>query len=144
MSTEDNKALVRRFNAEVWNQHNVAAADGLLASTYIAHFPGHPPLDREGQKQFIAAYFAAFPDVHATLEDLIADGDKVAFRWTARGRHQGVFQGIPPTGKQVTLSGISIFRLAEGKLVEQWAEFDALGMLQQFGVVPAPGQAGAR
>ncbi len=141
MTAAAHQTLVHRFNEEVWTQGNVAAADELLAPTYVAHFPGSPPLDREGQKQFIAANRTAFPDVHATIEDLIAEGDKVAFRWTTRGAHHGEFQGIPATGKQVTVTGISIFRIAGGQLVEQWAEFDALGMLQQLGVIPAPGQA---
>ena len=86
-------------------------------------------------------YRSAFPDIQFTIEDLIAEGDKIVTRYTARGTHRGDLQGIPPTGRQVTVTGIIISRFANGKFVEGWLDFDALGMLQQLGVIPAPGQA---
>jgi len=85
-------------------------------------------------------YRTAFPDVHFTIEDQIAEGDRVVTRWTARGTHQGPLVGIPPTSKQVTMSGIAIYRLVDGKIVEQWGVNDMLGLLQQLGVVPILGQ----
>jgi steroid delta-isomerase-like uncharacterized protein len=140
--SEENKALIQRFVEEAFNKGNVDVADEVYASTFIAHDPTIP----EGQgspeqvKQFVNTYLSAFPDGHTTVEDLISDGEKVAYRWTFRGTHQGELMGIPPTGKQVTITGITINRLSGGKVEEQWNNFDQLGMLQQLGAAPAPGQ----
>jgi predicted ester cyclase len=141
MSTEDNKAALRRFYEEVFNQKNLAGVDAFIGPNPIDH--GLPPglSGLEGTKQFIGMYLAAFPDLHVTVEDLIAEGDKVTSRLTYRGTHQGELLGIPPTGKPVTVTGIEINRFAGGKSVEHWLEYDALGMMQQLGVIPAPGQA---
>ena len=140
MSTEDNKALVRRFFEEVLNQRNMALIDETVSLAYIEHTPSGPVYGLEGFKQFVNMYFSAFPDVHYTIEDMVAEGDKVVTRWTGRGTHQGPLMGIPPTGKQATVTGIAIDRFEGGKFVESWLEFDALGMMQQLGVIPAPGQ----
>ena len=93
----------------------------------------------EGIKEFITGYLAGFPDGRITIDGQLAEGDMVATRWTGRGTHQGELMGIPPTGKQVTVSGITISRVKNGKVVEEWSNWDTLGMLQQLGVVPAPG-----
>ena len=142
MATDDNKAIVRRFIEEVFNQRNVEAVDTYMASDYVDYVipPGVPPT-REGFKQFISMFLAAFPDFHYTIEDEIAEGDKVVNRLTARGTQQGELQGIPATGKQATWSEIHIGRMAGGQLVEHWGSIDQLGMLQQLGVIPTPGQA---
>ena len=140
MSTEQNKAILRRFDEEVWNGRNLSIVDELFASNHVFRAAGSPPLDRAGHKQMIAQFQSAFPDGHNSTEDLIAEGDQVALRWMYRGTHRGEFQGIPPTGKQATLTGISIWRFEGGKIVESWHEFDALGMMQQLGVIPAPGE----
>lgn len=142
MSTEKNKALVRRFEAEVWNGRNPSLVDEFFAPNHVFRAAGSPPLDREGHRQMIAHFQNAFPDGQDTTDDLIADGDKVAHRWTYRGTHQGTFQGIPPTGKQITLTGISIWRFEDGKIVESWHELDTLGLMQQLGVVPVKDTAG--
>jgi steroid delta-isomerase-like uncharacterized protein len=143
MTTEENKAVVRRFTDEVWNTGNLAIIDELFASTWVGHDlpPGLAP-GREGLKQMVGAFRAAFSDIRATVDDQIADGDAVAWRWTFQGTHSGAFMGIPPTGKTSTLTGISIDRLAGGKFVERWDSADTLGMLQQLGVISAPGQPG--
>jgi predicted ester cyclase len=143
MTTEENKAVVRRFNDEVWNTGNLAIIDELFATTWVGHDlpPGLAP-GREGLKQMVGAFRAAFSDIRATVDDQIAEGDEVAWRWTFQGTHSGEFMGIPPTGKTITLTGISIDRLAGGKFVERWDSADTLGMMQQFGVISAPGQAG--
>jgi steroid delta-isomerase-like uncharacterized protein len=138
MSAEENKATVMRFDEEVWNRRNPAAIDALVTSDYVLYAPGSPPLDREGHKQFTAAMLAAFSDARSTTHDLVAEGDKVAWRWSFRGMHTGAFMGIPPTGKEVTLTGISVLRLEGGKIAEQRAEADMLGLMQQLGAVPAP------
>ncbi len=139
MSTEANKALVRRYVEEVINQGNVAAIDDFNPPTYVNHLPGSPPLDVAGVKQFVTMVRTAFPDMHQTIEDLIAEGDKVVQRATLRGTHQGEFQGIPPTGKPVSVTLMNISRIADDKIVEDWVNFDQLGMLQQLGVIPQPG-----
>lgn len=137
MLTKENKALLRRLFEEVWNQGNLAAVDELLAADYVLHDPAQLIRGPEGFK----AYVSAFPDLHATIEDQIAEEDKVAMRFTVRATHKGAFQGLPPTGKQVILTGIDIQRIADGKVAENWVNLDALGLLQQLGVVLPPGQA---
>jgi len=142
MSMEENKALVRRFEEAVWNERNPSRVDEFFAPSHLFRAGGSPPLDRAGHRQMIAHFQEAFPDGRNTSEELLAEGDKVVQRWTFRGTHQGAFQGIPPTGRPVTLTGISIWRVDGGTIVESWHELDTLGLLQQLGVSPAPGQAG--
>ena len=142
--SEQNKAVVLRAVGQVWNRGDYDSLDDLVASDIVIHSPTpggdiHGP---EGLRQFYGALRAAFPDLHFTIEDQVAAGDRVVTRWTARARHTGVFQGIPPTGRQVRMAGIDIDRLADGKVVECWPVMDELGLLQQLGVVPTPGQAG--
>jgi steroid delta-isomerase-like uncharacterized protein len=139
MSTEENKVLLRRLFEEVWNHGNLAAVDELLAADYVLHDPAMLIRGPEGFKAYVSAFRAAFPDIHATIEDQIAEEDKVAMRFTVRATHQGEFQSLPPTGKQVILTGIDIQRIADGKIAENWVNLDALGLLQQLGVVPPPG-----
>ncbi len=140
MSTEDNKALVHRLIEEAWNEGSLAIIDELLSPDYVLHIdaPGVP--DREGYKQAVIMHRTAFSDFHFTIEDMIAAGDKVVLRATLRGTHTGDFMGIGPTGKPVTLTAISIRRLEAGRIAEEWVETDMLGLMQQMGVVPPPGQ----
>ncbi len=138
MSTEANKALVRRFEEEVWNGRNPSRVDEFFAASHVFRAAGNPPLDREGHRTMIGHFQRAFPDGRNTTDDLIADEDRVAQRWTYRGTHRGVFQGIPPTDRQVTLTGISIWRVEGGKIVESWHELDTLGLMQQLGGIPDP------
>ena len=138
MSTEENKALVRRSIDEVVNQGNLAVADEVCASNYVHRAPGSPEFrGPEGFKQLIAMYRTAFPDLHLTLEDLIAEGDAVVSHWTARGTHRGEFMGLAPTGKSVTVVGMVLSRCAGGRVVEDLEVSDVLGMLQQLGAIPA-------
>ena len=138
MSTEENKANVRRVIEEVFNKGNLAAADELVATNYIYHGPiGMEFKGPEGLKQLISMFRNAFPDLHGTVEDLFAEGDRVVSRFTARGTHKGDLMGIAPTGKQVTQAGIVIARWVDGKEVEAWESLDLLGMMQQLGVVPS-------
>ena len=140
-STEVNKANLRRFYDEVFNKKNRAAIDEFIAPNHVDHAaPPGLPGGIEGAKQTLTMYLTAFPDLHFTVEDLIAEGDKVVARLTARGTQQGAFMGIPSTGKQVTVTAIDINRIAGGKSVEHWLEMDTLGLLQQLGVAPMPGQ----
>ena len=140
MSTEENKALVRREYELGVNPKNFSVRDGVLASNFIAHFPGHAPIHGiDAFRQFTSAFFSAFPDLQTTIDDLIAEGDKVAVRQTWRGTHTSHFLQIPPTGKQVTFTSIEIYRVSGGKLAEEWVELDMLGLLQQIGVAPPGG-----
>ncbi len=143
--TEDNKALNRRFVEEVINEGNLDAIDELLDPGVVDHAapPGFPT-GREGAKQFAAMMRSAFPDLHLTIEDMIAEGDKVVMRSTWSGTHQGEFMWIPATGRRVTVSAIDISRVADGRMVEHWEQFDALGLMQQLGAVPPPEQASKR
>jgi steroid delta-isomerase-like uncharacterized protein len=140
MSTEQNKAITHRLFEEILNKGNLAVVDELFSSNYVLHTPTGPVHGVEGYKQFVNMYLSAFPDLQFTIEDLIAGGDKVVARWTGTGTHQGSLMGIPPTGKRATVTGISINCFENGKFVEGWLDFDALGMLQQLGLIPAPGQ----
>src|SRR5919197_1783475 len=126
MSTEENKAIVRRFLEELVSTGNPALADELLASNYALHFGGNPPMDGQGFRQFLGMFRAAFPDLRVTVEDEIAEGDKVATRFTWRGTHRGPFQGIAPTGKHVTGSGIAIYRVTNGQIAEDVVQEDTL------------------
>jgi predicted ester cyclase len=139
MSTEENKAIVRRYLEESWNKGNVGIIDELMAPNYARYLAGQAkPLDREGQKQRIAGFHKAMPDVHLAIDDLFAEGDQVVFRVTIRGTHQGAFMGAAPTGKQITATAIDIARLADGRIVEHWGQMDTLGLMQQLGLIPAP------
>ena len=144
--SEANKDLARRFMEEVWNKENVDFIDKVVASNYVVHDPNSPEGISggvEGAKQFVEMYRSAFPDTQMTVEDLVAEGDKVVTRWTARGTHQGVLMGIPPSGNRVEVTGISVDRIEGGKFVESWSNYDTLGMMQQIGAVPSAEQAQA-
>ncbi len=138
MSTEENKAIVRRFFEET-SRGNLDVLDELMSENYVDHNlpPGLPP-GREGQRRLIRSYLQAFPDLRFTIEELIAEGDKVVTRGRYQGTLQGELLGIPPTGKQVNVALIDIVRVADGKLVEHWIAADTLGLLQQLGALLIP------
>ena len=138
MITDDNKALVQRFYDEVINQKNLAVLDQFVSPNAVNHtVPAGLP---QGPSQFLGMHFNAFPDVKVTVEDLLADGDKVIARVSVRGTQQGAFGSIHPRGKPITVMTINIFRIANGKMVEHWGLADRLSALQQLGVVLPPGQ----
>ena len=139
MSAEQNKALNRRLVEEGFSKGDFAVLDELIAEDCLDHAgaPGTAP-GLAGVKQFFTMFHAAFPDLHYTIEDQVAEGDKVVTRTTWRGTHKGTFVGIPPTGKQVAVTGLDMTRWAGGKAVEHWANQDLLGLMQQLGVVPQP------
>lgn len=140
MSTEENKALVRRF-VQIWGKGSLDTLDELAAPNFSVYYPllRETVHGSEAFKQVLMGFHAGLPDVEVVSEDVIAEGDQVVVRWTAQGRHTGALLGIPPTGKQVTLTGITIYRLADGKIVEERGEEDALSFMQQLGVVPPMG-----
>lgn len=143
MSAEENKAIVRRFIEDVLNAGNTAALGKTWAGDLVWHGTGGFP-DVHGLAAFahvLQPFFAAFPDMRVAIDDLLADGDKVVGRFTTRGTHTGELMGIPATGKEVVFGGISIYRIAGGKIAEEWFGDDLLSLLQQIGAVPAPGAA---
>jgi predicted ester cyclase len=130
MSSEENKALVRREQEELWNATgNLDAAQELFVADNV-----------EVARQEAADFREGFPDVVSTIEDLIAEGDKVVARWRARATHQGEYMGIPPTGNEVEFTGISVYRIEAGKIAESWNEEDELGLMRQIGAVAESGQ----
>jgi steroid delta-isomerase-like uncharacterized protein len=140
--SEENKALARRVIEELFIRGNLEVSDELIAPNYIFHDPASPEEVRspEGFKHFASTFRRAFPDLQVTIEDQIAEGEKVVTRYTARGTHQGELMGLPASGKRVTIVGASVTRASGGKLAETWDHYDALGMMQQIGVIPELGQ----
>src|SRR5712664_1320277 len=136
--SEGNKFVIRRSFEELWNKGNLSLADELFAPNYAHHDPSTPDVGRgpEGEKKRVALYRTAFPDLRLTIEDVIAEGQTVMARWSCRGTHKGALSGIAPTGKQITISGITVGRLANGKIAESYVSWDALGLMQQLGVIP--------
>jgi steroid delta-isomerase-like uncharacterized protein len=133
MSTEENKALIRRWTEEGWNKGNFELAEEVFAPDMVSHnAPPGAASGFEGWKQGAMMLRSAFPDSKNTIEDMLAEGDRVAWRWSSTGTHQGPFFGVPPTGKQVSVTGTNIVRIAEGRIVELWQSWDALGLMQQI------------
>ena len=141
--SEENKALTRR-SWQLVTEGSVDTLEDALKEVYaddiVLHEPDEDIVGIEGLKQFVSMIRSAVPDLRITLEDDIAEGDKVVSRWMAQGTHQGELMGIAPTGNRVTIRGITIHRIGEGKIIEEWENWDALGMMQQIGAIPSPEQ----
>ena len=145
MSAEENKAIARRFVEALqgyFRTGDAALVDGVLAENVVQHISGMPPEAQslEGFKQLLPTLRRAFPDALFDVEDLVAEGDKVALRLIWNATHLGELFGIPPTGNRATVTETHVFRVADGKVVERWGEWDALGMMQQLGAIPEPEQ----
>lgn len=140
MGGEDLKAIARRETDEIFNKGNLDIIDEIISPDYVGHDPASPEPIRghEGLKAMITGYRSAFPDISVTIEQQIAEGDTVVTRWTARGTHEGELFGIAPTGKQGTVTGISIERIVDGKVVEDHTNWDTFGLMQQIGAIPTP------
>jgi steroid delta-isomerase-like uncharacterized protein len=136
--SEHNKAIVRRLFTELWNNGNLSVAGEVFAPNYAHYDPSTPDFGRgpDSEKKRAALYRTAFPDLHLTIEDVIAEGETVMTRWSCRGTHKGDLNGIAPTGKHITISGVTVARVSNGKIVEGYVNWDALGLMQQLGVVP--------
>ena len=139
MSAEQNKAIVRRF-WNVWGEGNIDCAEELLAPDYVNHSPGIPdqPEGPEGVRAVVAVFRSGMPDLRVVIEDMIAEGDKVATRYTLEGTHEGELFGILPTGQRLSIKSISVERVLDGKIREHWRITDTLDMMQQLGVIPMP------
>ena len=134
----ENKTLVRRWFEEVWNQGRVAGIDEMLADDAVIHGLGANLQGPAEFKRFHSAYRNAYPDVTIDVDDLVAEGDMVAVRWSAIGTHRGDGLGFPATGRRAQFTGMVFVRIKDGRLVEGWNNFDQLGMLQQLGIVSLP------
>jgi steroid delta-isomerase-like uncharacterized protein len=144
-TAQTNETLMRRFYEEILNKGNLAVADALVASRFVEHiplpFPGQPTIGPEAIKWLVTRFRTVFPDLHATIEDLLAVDDKVAVRVTWTGTHEGQILGVHPTGKRVKVTGFDMVRIEDGKLAEHWGQLDMLGMLGQLGFLPTPDEA---
>ena len=143
--SEENKTLSRRVLEEVFSAGNLDVVDEIYSEEHVHHDPAMPEEGhgREHFKEFASMYRSAFPDVHVEIEDMIAEGDRVATRWVASGTHEGDLMGISPTGRRVRVAGTTIDRIADGQIVETWDNYDALGMMQQLGAILSPEEAQA-
>ncbi len=140
MSTEENKAIFEKL-IRLQESGDLNTVDQVIAPNWVNHDPSMPPLQGyEGFKQLTMGFRSAFPGFQTEIEDMVAEGDKVAARLHFRGTNSGSFQGMPPTGKAVEFIATGIFRVGDGKVTDNWVNADFLGLLQQLGVVPAPGQ----
>ncbi len=139
MSAEESKATMRQYFG-VFEQGNIDLLDELLAPDYINHSPATPdlPTGPEGVKAVVSMFRSAMPDLRVVIEDMIAEGDKVATRYTLEGTHEGELFGVPPTGQRLSIKSISVERVADGKIREHWRITDTLDMMQQLGVIPTP------
>ena len=137
MSLEENKTRARRWVGEVWDKGSLAAVDEFLSADFSFNYadPGVTS-DREGYKETVTTYHSFSPDMRYTVDEVLAEGDKVTVRWTGRGTHKGDLMGIAPTGNQITITGISIVRIAGGRIAEEHTEMDMFGVMQQIGALP--------
>ena len=133
---KDLARLIRQYIQSVWNAGDLAALDALTSGTFCYHLNGQPALDRAGMRAFVAMTRVAFPDWQVDIDEIITQGGAVAVRWRAAATHQGVFRGIPPAGQRVSLTGINMYHVTDGKIDAEWEQMDSLGMLQQLGVLP--------
>jgi steroid delta-isomerase-like uncharacterized protein len=139
MSTDMNKQIARRYWEELFSEGNLAVADEIIGPEWAIHNPAAPEPARgpEGARRVVALFRSAFPDLRFTIEEQVADGDKVLNRVTARGTHQGPFMGLPATGNPVVVSGLAIDRVVDGRLTERWGYVDTLALLRQLGAIPS-------
>lgn len=134
MSGEEHKAVVRRAIEELFNTGRMKIADEVFATDYVDHSPSNPELSSlENIKRFVEERRVAFPDTRNVVEDMIAEGDKVAARWTTQATHRGEILGVAPTGNEVTVRWLGIFRVSKGRIVESWDHYETQGLLRQLG-----------
>jgi steroid delta-isomerase-like uncharacterized protein len=141
MSTEQNKALARQLVEEAFNRGNLSVVDELVSPDFVEReqLPPGTPAGREGVKQLTVVFRGAFPDFKVTIDDLIAEGDRVVIRESWTGTQRGEFMGVPATGRTVRFGVIDILRFAGGRIVEHWGQMDSMGLMMQLGAIPAPG-----
>lgn len=139
--SEQSKQLARRAIEEVWNGEDLGVAKQIYAGDYVAHTEVGEIKGAEAFLQYLSSFRDGFPDLEFEVEDVIGEGDKVVVRWSGRGTHEGEFQGISPTGKECTADGMTLFRIAANRIIEDRGNWDRLGLMQQLGVIPTPEKA---
>ncbi|WP_265111055.1 ester cyclase [Halosolutus halophilus] len=134
-----NKEIVRRDPEEIWTEGNLDAIDEIFATDFVLHDPSSAdePQDRDDYREYVETYREAFPDVEYEVETAVAEGATVVVRYTARGTHEGEFMGLDPTGEHVSVSGMEMYRVDDGKITEMWTSYDALGLFQELGLIPS-------
>ena len=142
MSAEENKAIMRQYFEGAWEQGNIDLLDELLAPDYVNHTPATPdlPTGPEGVKGVVSMFRSAMPDLKVVIEDMVAEGDKVATRYTLEGTHEGELFGVPPTGQLLSIKSFTVERVSDGKIRDHWRVSDNLDMMQQLGIFPPPGE----
>jgi len=138
MPIQDRRDLVTEYVEKVWNQGDVGALDALTTPAFAYRLGDQPARDRSAMRQFLAATRSAFPDWRVEIAALVVDQDMAAVRWTGTVTHHGSFHGLPPTGRRIRVSGINMYRIADGKIDEEWEQMDSLSMLRQLGALPPP------
>jgi steroid delta-isomerase-like uncharacterized protein len=133
--SEQNKTLARRWFEDLFSRGNLDVANEILSAEFVDHLTHEDERGLEELKHYVGIYRTAFPDIQDTVEDIVAEGDKVVVRWTSGGTHQGEFMGVAPTGRHVRFSGMRLFRIAENKIVENWVNIDERGLQEQLGAV---------
>jgi len=136
MNATDTRDLIRRYVEDVWNRGDLAALEALTVPAFAYRLGGQPARDREALAQFIRGTHVAFPDWRVEILDLIVEDNRAAVRWSGQVTHLGPFRGVPPTGRRITVSGINVYEVSEGRIAVEWEQTDSLGMLQQLGVLP--------
>jgi steroid delta-isomerase-like uncharacterized protein len=134
--SEQNKTLARRWFDDLFSRADLDAAEEILSADFLDHLTHEDERGLEELKHYVTIYRSAFPDIQDTVQDIVAEGDKVVVRWTSRGTHQGEFMGFAPTGREVTFTGMRLFRIAENKIAESWVNIDERGLQEQLGIVP--------
>lgn len=138
MSADDAKALISEYIERLWNNADLDALSDLCGPSFTYRLGSQPPRDKSAMGPFIQAIHAAFPDWRAEIQAVVAESDAVAVRWKGRVTHRGAFHGLPPTGKQISVCGINLYSIRDGRIEQEWEQMDSLGMLQQLGALPAP------
>ena len=134
--SELNKTLARRWFEDLFSRGNHDAANEILSAEFVDHLPREEERDIEELKHYVTIYRTAFPDIQDTVEEIVAEADKVVVRWRSRGTHQGEFLGVAPTGRHVTFTGMRLFRIAENKIAESWVNIDERGLQEQLSTAP--------
>ena len=137
MAHDENRVLVRDYYEAVYNRHELGALDAVLAPEFVSAGPGGR-MDRGAHATALAASLAAMPDLRLSIDEQVAEGDAIVTRWSATGTHLGPLFGIPPTGRRVTATAIHVHHLSDGRIIDQWEQFDTLGVLGQLGLMPRP------
>jgi steroid delta-isomerase-like uncharacterized protein len=141
MASQDNAGLVRQYFAAI-DARQFDQLQAMFGPNYLLHFDGMPEMNAESAAAFFGAFLAAFPDMHHVMHDVLVDGERAAARITVHGTHHGEFMGRPATGNAIAIGAINLFRFADEQIVEQWVNSDTVGLLQQIGAFPMPGQGG--